>query len=595
MAVEFDFLYVILFSIVGGVLATRFKQPSVLGVLIAGAIVGPHALGLIKSSHVVDLVIEIGAILLLFVVGIEFSVEKLLSNGVRSLIVASFKLGVVFYIGYQVALLFGLDGISALLIGVMLSITSTVIFLKILEQKGLSKRPEIALLVSILILEDIFAVFALTFVSSLGNGASLTPFVLFSKLMTSLALLGLVFIVLRRVLKPVISWLSRYSTEDTITFIALGVCAGMSSIAYIMGLSPAVGAFLAGNIVASFKNAELFEKSIHPFVLTFTALFFFAIGSIVDFEAVTKYAWLILALFVVMVLFKYLAIGFSTYLFSQTTGKGAIFSGVAMVSLGEFSLLIAKEGNNLGLGIDFVSIMAVIIFLSSLTMSSLITHCASIHRATLLLIPKGVKYDMTVASKYVRCLCLGDFFTKFRERKVLLGWRSVSNNVLGMLFVVFFLTIWYNTTQFRFVAQFLNLEYAPGVVLLVGGIFLFFPTFSIIRNLRDVSINIFRSFLKFYPKELANEAKIFRNVVFALILFVATISLPIIVTVLGLNPWWGRSSIFLLIGVLFLLTQSEQLISVMVRQNRKLFERYNRKFEKLRKRELLMWKKKEGI
>src|SRR3989344_3046319 len=151
MALSLDLLFVLLFSVLGGVLATRFRQPSVLGVLIAGAIVGPNALGLIQNKDVMSIAIEIGAILLLFLVGIEF------------------------FIGYFTALLFGLGSLKALFIGVLLSVTSTVIFLKILEQKGMIYRSEVSLLVAVLIIEDIFGVFALTFFSSLSSNSELTP------------------------------------------------------------------------------------------------------------------------------------------------------------------------------------------------------------------------------------------------------------------------------------------------------------------------------------------------------------------------------------------------------------------------------------
>src|SRR3989338_134725 len=418
MALGLDLVFVLLFSVLGGVLATRFKQPSVLGVLIAGAIVGPNALGLIQNKDVMGIAIEIGAILLLFLVGIEFSVKKLFNLGLTAVLIAIIKLGIVFLIGYVTSILFGLSGLAALLIGVLLSVTSTVIFLKILEQKGISYRGEISLLIAVLIIEDIFGVFALTFFSSLSSNAQLTPLIIIVKLILSLSLISIVYFALLRVSGPAISWLSRYSTEETITFIAIGLCAGMAYIAHLIGLSTAVGAFLAGNIASSLKNAEAFEKAIHPFILIFTSLFFFSIGTIVNFGSIFSNIGLVLVLFVVSILFKFLGTGFSMYLLSDTDGKGAVFSGLAMVSLGEFSLLIAQEGNKMGIGIDFVSITAIIILLSSLVMSLSVTKITPVYNLMNYLLPKGIRYDMSAASSYLRALSLGNIFTKLAKRKI---------------------------------------------------------------------------------------------------------------------------------------------------------------------------------
>ena len=246
MVLSIEVGLIILVSILGGVLAVRFRQPSVLGLLLAGAIVGPHNLGLIKDASIIETTIEIGAILLLFTIGVEFSLSHLFNFGLRAVTIAVIKLGGVFLVSYYTALLLGFGFIMSLYIGVILSITSTVVVIKILEQKGMSKSSELPLLITILILEDIFGVFALTFFSSLNSNADLAPFNLLAKLILSLAVLAGVYIFLQKMIRPVIKWLIRYSTEDTITFISLGLCGGMSYIESMLGLSPPVGAFPAG-------------------------------------------------------------------------------------------------------------------------------------------------------------------------------------------------------------------------------------------------------------------------------------------------------------------------------------------------------------
>lgn len=584
MALALDLVFVLVFSVLGGVLATKFKQPSVLGVLIAGAIVGPNALGLIQNKEVMGIAIDTGAILLLFLVGIEFSVKKLFNLGLRAVLIAIIKLGIVFFIGHVTALLFGLSNLAALFIGVLLSVTSTVIFLKILEQKGLSSRSEVSLLIAVLIIEDIFGVFALTFFSSLSSNAELTAWIIIIKLVISLSLIAIVYFALLRVSGPTISWLSRYSTEDTITFIAIGLCAGMAYIAHLIGLSAAVGAFLAGNIVSSLKNAEKFEKAVHPFVLIFTSLFFFSIGTVVNFASILGNMGLVIVLLAANTLFKFLATGFSMYLLSDTDGKGAVFSGLAMISMGEFSLLIAQEGNKMGIGIDFVSITAIIILLSSLVMSLSVTKITPVYNLLNYLLPRGVKYDMNAASNYLRALTLGNIFTKLAKRKISLEWRSIYHNLMGILFITFVLIVWYHVTQFRLIAKILENTNTTWIVLTLVAIVLLFPTFNVIRNVRNLMIDLFKSYIKLYPTEIANEKKIFRNVIFAIILFVASVLVPLIVSLLGASRRWNSISIALLILLMIDLMKSGSLVDKILKKNKDSFERYTRVYDRMKRR-----------
>jgi hypothetical protein len=127
---------VLIFAILGGVLAARFKQPTVLGLLLVGAAIGPHALGFVTDPKITNIAIDVGAILLLFTVGVEFNLKKLIGLGTKPIIISIIKLGLVFFAGYHAALLLGFDNLPALYIGVILCITSTVIFIKVIVQKA---------------------------------------------------------------------------------------------------------------------------------------------------------------------------------------------------------------------------------------------------------------------------------------------------------------------------------------------------------------------------------------------------------------------------------------------------------------------------
>src|SRR3989344_3986032 len=571
---------ILLFSVLGGVLAVRFRQPSVLGLIIVGAIVGPYNLGIIKDTSLINASIEIGAILLLFTVGIEFSLQKMLNLGLRAIVVAVIKLGIVFLISYYAAVLLGFGFLAALYIGVILSITSTVIFIKILDQKGLYKREEIPLLIAVLIIEDIFGVFALTFFSNLNASTDLAPLNLATKLILALTVMAVAYVVLQRVLKPTISWLVKYSTEDTITFTSLGLCGGMSYLALLLNLSPSVGAFLAGNIVASLPNSKSFEKAIHPFILTFTSLFFFSIGTTVNFSAVFSGLWIILALFAVNVLAKFMTIGFGSYIFTNFTGRQAVFSGIAMLSVGEFSLLIAKEAKSIGIGIDLVSLTASIIVLSSIAMAILLKYDEKIYNLMIQLLPFRVKEDMGLTSKYFNTVSWSMIKDKVNSKRMSLEWKAIVNNLAILFFILavsFF--AWRSfSTQILAILKNESILYAVVVLLFVS---IMFPTLKVISNVRVLLKDSLTFFVKLSPTEVIEEKKIFRDIFIASVLFISLILFPII---FSYRPYLLYNLIalaLLIIIVVALVLRVSSLIRTFTKKHETTLNKFSKKYKLL--------------
>ncbi len=585
MVFAFEIGLIILFSILGGVLAVRFRQPSVLGLILIGALVGPNTFGFITDNSLINSSIEIGSILLLFTVGIEFSLQKLLNHGIRVILIAVLKLGVVFLVSYYAALFLGLGPIVSLYAGVILSITSTVIVIKIIDQKGFAKREEISLLIAILIIEDIFAVFALTFFSSLNTSLDLRPVNLLTTLVVSLTLMILVYIVLQRLLKPIIKWLIKYSTDDTITFISLGLCGGMSYFALLLNLSPSVGAFLAGNIVASLPNSDAFQRAIHPFILTFTSLFFFSLGTLVNLSAIISSLGIVIVLFLVNIISKFFIIGFGSYLFTNFNGKQAVFSGIAMLSVGEFSLLIAKESNTLGLGIDLVSITAALIVLSSFGMSALLTSTEKIYTLISKMVPDRVKEDITLSSKFLNNLSWRMLIDKANTKRIVFEWKSIVNNLMAVFIIlasVFFLFRFFSP----FVRSFLSSNILTYAISLLVFFAVFFPTFKMTRNTLHLIKDIFSFFVKIYPSEIANERKIFRNILIVSFLFVALIILPGSSILFHIGFWYHITVILLLMGFLFYAFRTSHLIHSVTKKHEKAFDNFSKKYKLLLKKRI---------
>src|SRR3989344_2955870 len=392
----------ILFATVAGALAIRFKQPAVIGLLAIGALVGPNYLAFIRESDTINLFADVGAVLLLFTIGIEFNVTKLSKLGMRVFLIAMFKLGIVFLLSYWFGAILGLSPVLSLYLGAILSISSTALVVRVLEQKEMINRKEVPILVASLIVEDLFAIFALTVFSSLNAGQRITSLDLVISILTALAILSAAYVILLRVLKLIFEWLVRYQAGETMVLTALSLGVGLSFLAESVNLTPSIGAFLAGSMVASLPKGEELERAISPFALVFSSLFFMSIGMLINLNSLGQY-WVPIALIsAANIAFKFVGTGISAYLFGFSS-RSAVFSGLAMLSVGEFSLLIAKEGAIVASPvIDLVGVTSVVVFISSLATSLLVGKYESVHGIVTGLMPHALKRRGRRFAEYMR-------------------------------------------------------------------------------------------------------------------------------------------------------------------------------------------------
>ena len=361
-----DFGWVLLFAAVAGMLSVRLRLPPVAGLLVAGMLLGPNVLHLVELPTI-EAFAEIGAVLLLFMIGVEFSIAKLLSTGIRAVLSSLLLVFLTFTIMHEIAILLGFDNITSLFIGSMFSMSSTAIMMKILEQKKLVERHEVPVLVAILIIEDIVAVFMLTFFSSLKSGSVTGGEGLIGAVIISLSLLAFGYIILLRVLQKFSQIFLQYQADDTLILFSFTLGIGMSVAASFLGLTPAIGAFLAGSIIAGLPNGRDFEHSIRPFSHVFSSFFFLSIGMLIDPAALMQSAEVTLLLIGSFMVVVMLAATLAFYLIS-TSGRSSVFAGLAMLPLGEFSLLIASESVGLTqinlVGVASVGVLATSIICS---------------------------------------------------------------------------------------------------------------------------------------------------------------------------------------------------------------------------------------
>ncbi len=533
MATELISLGILFFcAIIGGIIAARFKQPAVFGLLLVGAIIGPSSLNLVQDGNTIRMMADFGAILLLFVIGLEFDVTKLMKLGARSILIGLLKFSIVLFFGYETTLLLGFSSKIALFVGVILSFSSTVVVIKVLEQKEMFSRKEVPLLVAVLIIEDIIAVFALTFFSGIKNSnASLVS--TFEHVIFAIAILIFVYLITMKLLKYAINIILKNNRDESIlTFLSLGIGALFSYFAFYLGLTPSAGAFLAGSLIASLPNAKEYGRAIQPYALIFTSIFFISMGTLVDFKAVESNIPLIAALMLTIFISRFVAIGFLTFILANFKNEQPFFSSIAMMSIGEFSLLVAKESEKFGLGIDLVTITASIIFLSAILMSIGISYSENLHNALNSRLPLRARLKLERISDYIRRFFdqmeIETFFTKKLKSDSRLAFILIAL----ALFTFFVLRKISILIKSNYHALVLYAFYALSATLMLYLITLVYKRLKIVHHTLSIILtNVDNS------RNLNKCKKILNNLLLVIFLIFSAMLFPFAMFALNLNLW----------------------------------------------------------
>lgn len=334
----------------------RLKLPIVLGELLAGMIVGPFALGslfvfdgqpLLRIDSELRILGEIGAIVILFIAGLEVTPKEFLRGGKASFVVATCGVVVPFFVGFFVFGLFGFDAFQSMLIATALTATSIAVSVQVLREFGKLQTPEARLIIGAAIIDDILAIAVLSVVSSLGAGADsaieIDPMHIVIVILQVLGffaalLIGSLVIIPRIVARKM------WKAEGSVEGIATALFFGAAALAGIIGLSPIVGAFAAGMALSSSRVFEKIEHYISKLGLIFAPLFFAFIGAQVDFRGVNIEVLMLSGIIIaVAVATKFFGCGLPAILFLKNKRK-SMHVGIGMISRGEVGLIVAGIG-----------------------------------------------------------------------------------------------------------------------------------------------------------------------------------------------------------------------------------------------------------
>lgn len=360
-----DLALILLLGAIATLLFKKLKQPVVLGYIIAGFLASPRFEYLPSISDLgnIQFWADLGIVVLMFTLGLEFSFKKLMNSGSSAVITALVIIVGMTLAGFGVGRLLHLNTINCIFLGGMISMSSTTIILKTLTDLGLRQKKFASLVLAVLIIEDLFAVLMLVLLSSLAMGNVEGSELLFSIFKLSFFLI-IWFVVGVYVLPSGLQKMQSFLNSETLLIVSMGLCFSMAVFSVMCGFSLELGAFVMGSILAGTVFSERMEKVVTPVKDLFGAVFFISVGMMVDPSVIATY-WSEILLLAVVVILGMIIFGTVGMLLTGQSLKVAIESGFTLTQIGEFSFIIASLG--MSLGVLQESIYPIIVAVSVIT------------------------------------------------------------------------------------------------------------------------------------------------------------------------------------------------------------------------------------
>lgn len=333
----------------------KLKQPVVLGYILAGFLIGPYMplFFTVADEASISTWSEIGIIILMFSLGLEFNLHKLVKVGGTGVITAFTEVGGMLLLGYATGQLLGWGIMDSVFLGGMLSMSSTTIIIKAFDELGVTKKSFAQLVFGTLVIEDIAGIFMMIILSTISVSQSISGGELALKLGLLVLYLALWLILGIYLLPTLLNRAVIFMNDETLLIVSLGLCFGMVLLANVLGFSSALGAFLAGSLLAGTIHAERVEHLTAGVKDLFGAVFFLSVGMMLDPAMVVAYILPILLITLVTLVGKLFFSSLGVLLSGQSL-KTAIHCGCSLAQIGEFAFIIASLGMSLGVIADYI-------------------------------------------------------------------------------------------------------------------------------------------------------------------------------------------------------------------------------------------------
>ena len=361
-----DLALILVLGAIATVIFKMLKQPIVLGYIVAGFLASPH-FALLPSVAVeanIEFWAQLGIIVLLFSLGLEFSFKKLIDVGGSAIVTALIIVLGMLSVGFVVGKVLGYGLVNCIFLGGMISMSSTTIIIKALTDLNMRQRRFVPMTFAVLIVEDLFAVVMMVMLSSIAMNNSVHGGEMLTSIFKLSFFLIMWFTVGIFVIPTVLKRFKRYISDEQMLIIAMGLCFAMVLFSIESGFSAALGAFVMGSIIAGTIEAERIERLVTPVKDLFGAVFFISVGMMVNPAVMTQH-WGVIALLAGVVIVGMIVFGTFGMLVTGQPLKLAMESGFSLTQIGEFSFIIATLGT--GLGVLDQSIYPIIVAVSVIT------------------------------------------------------------------------------------------------------------------------------------------------------------------------------------------------------------------------------------
>jgi CPA2 family monovalent cation:H+ antiporter-2 len=399
-----QFIIALVVAVVVVVFLSRLKIPSVIGFLLTGILIGPHVLSLVHAGHEIEILAEVGVMLLMFTIGLEFSIKRILSMRYEVLVVGGLQIVITISIVFAIMkFLLGFNIQESILGSFVISMSSTAIVLKSLQDKSQLKTPSGRIMTGILLFQDICVVPLIILTPLIGKLNDVEFTEIFLKIGVSFALIILIFYISKFLLPKLFDLVCSFRINELFMILILTLCFGLAILTNYLGFSLALGAFIAGMILAESDFIYQIEADIKPLKNVFLSIFFISVGMLLNVEFVIANPMNVAVASISILFIKTIIIAGIAKAF-KTPLNISLLIGLGISQIGEFSFMLL----NIALPLNFISDEYYQIFLSSSIISMMATP-AFLGLGNILLNRSELKQDIEVDSQNEQHVLIAGF------------------------------------------------------------------------------------------------------------------------------------------------------------------------------------------
>ncbi len=425
----FDFAVVFGVAALTIVLTSKLKLPAIFGYLIAGIIVGPYvAIPLFANTQRIEQISELGIILVMFSIGLEFRLKNLIKTLSSSGLAGLCQIVTLFSVGTYLGKLFGWSITESFFLGASLSISSTMIVKRVFDEVKIQANTK-KFVFGILVVQDIAAVLILTFITSFALGQSLELKELVATSIKMVLFISSLFGLGILIIPKFVRYALKFKSQELTTIISCGICFTFALLAELLGYSVALGSFIAGTLVAESGRSKTIELNTTQLRSIFSAMFFISVGMTIDPQLSFNSIGYALIVALAIITFQFLSI-FTAGVLSGYGMQTSLIAGLSLGQIGEFSFIIASTGKSFGIINDeFYSIIVSAAVLTSISTSLILKHHTSVHRFVESILPKRLQ---TLILIYLNWFNNSKFKSKSRSKN-----NPITKNIRRIIFNIF--------------------------------------------------------------------------------------------------------------------------------------------------------------